>query len=385
MYFYDMHSDLPLDPREHVRKRPKVYVGGADSRALHHLFYQVLDHMAEEAFVGKCDRISIELKDDNYIALRDNSHGLPMELYKETKFTWMEVLLQCVGSSKNEIDPTTYATIGGLQGLGLAVVNALSKNLTVDNHYKGKVWTQSYQEGKPITSVKFIGDSVPQSIHHGTYICFQPDPIIFQDETFQLEPILKRAQQVAMLTSGLTVEVSDLRLGAETQYVFSSVGGLEAWVEEHNNSYLVFHHPVRFQEKMTVTGRDGKQISLHLEVVFQFSDRKDAVLDAYVNTVNVSEGVHIEAVKTAILNFINEYPKFDLAAKPIYSWNDIAQHMVVIISIRYGNPEFISPTKMHLVNAEIYKPIQDWMMSSLAKLNQEPYVEGFIRYLEKIE
>lgn len=367
MYFYDVYPEksFPMSPREHVRRRPGMYVGGTGERALHHLVYQILDHMVEEAFVGRCNHIWIEIQENNKVVLRDNSQGLPTALYRDTDFSWMEVLLQDIGNSKSKFEPDAYQITGGLHGLGFATINVLSDYFRVENYHDGTLWRQTYHQGIPTTPVVKIRDTRTESIH-GTHIHFQPDFTIFDKIELNIEKILKRAKDVAMFTPRLTVEVSDTRSNLVSNKVFYYPDGLKAWIIQQNISNEGLHDLIHLQEDIILTRADGSKIAFGLEIAFQFSSGKNGKICSYVNTVETPEGTHITAFKSALLSCINEYVAQDIDNHREYTWQDISDKVSAIISVRHAEPQFVSPTKINLGNTEIYGPIAGVVYSSFS-------------------
>jgi DNA gyrase subunit B len=353
----DFEQTVRLSPLEHVRKRPGMYVGGTDSRALHHLAYEVLDHMAEEAFVGRCNHIWIELLANHEITIRDDSHGIPVDLYKNTSVTKLEAIMQEFGFFKSEFEPTVYRVTGGLHGVGLSVVNALSAEMKIENKRDGFLWEQTYQQGIPQTPVSKV--KLETENDTGTTFTFKPDYSIFEAVDFDLQKLEKRAQELAYQISDLEVSIRDLRVEPPYHRQFHYPDGLKMLVTELNAGSKPLHEPIHVSENMMIHRNDKPDIVVGIEFAFQFSEGDLSHLYGYANTVEtLSGGTHLAALRSALLSCFNEYLEtYHFEDAEPFTWNEIASGLSAAISIRLPQPSFVSPTKVQLANPEIYGPV----------------------------
>lgn len=361
-----------MSPRDHIRLRPGMYIGGKDARSLHHLIYEVLDHMVEEAFIGRCNDILIELRHNNEICLRDNSAGLPIGRYRDTSFTEMEVLLQAIGTSKRDLEPVAYQTVGGLHGLGLAVVNCLCDRFEVENYRDGTIWRQSYAYGKPVSPITQVRDNVPDRT--GTTFVFHPDHSILDQNDFDAVRVENRAREVAFLTPGLRVVVSDVRVDPARQSTFHYPDGLKSLVARRNADNHGFHEPVYIYQNISIPRTGEPDLVIGIQIAFQFSDGNEGYVRGYSNTVETPEGgTHLAALKSALLSCLNGYMEYypgKFGEYTDFTWDEIAPGLAAVVSIHHPKPAFISPTKVQLGNAEIFGPIAGLVFSAFNWLHE---------------
>jgi DNA gyrase subunit B len=377
-----------LSPLEHIRLRPGMYVGGIDTRAMHHLVYEVLDHMVEEAFVGRCDHIWIELRDDNEISIRDNSMGLPVKPYKETPLTQMEAILEIIGLRKPQLEPEVYQyrVTGGLHGVGLGAVMALSARMTVQNQREGFLWQKTYEKGQAQTILSKSPLIDPNET--GTTFIFRPDDTIFEPNVFDQMRLEKRAQQLTALHAGLSITLTDMRIQPVWQHTYVAPEGLKTLVKDMPQSAHALHEPVHSQQDVVIS-REGKpDITVGLEIAFQFSTDDTTHLYSYINTVEITDGgTQITALKTALVRQFNRYLKSypDRFAKmPHFTWSEIFRGLTAAISIRHPQPSFASPTKVQLGNPEIEAPVSQLVSKAFKKQIDPQTMEKLVmHYLSK--
>lgn len=345
--------------RDHVRLRPGMYIGGKDARSLHHLIYEVLDHMVEEALIGRCNDILIELRHNNEICLRDNSAGLPIGRYRDTPFTEMEVLLQDLATSKHDLEPVAYQTVGGRHGLGLAAVNYLCDRFEVENYRDGTIWRQSYAHGKPVSPVTQTCDNAPNRT--GTTFVFHPDYSILDQNDFDVVRIENRAREVAFLTPGLRVEVSDIRVDPAHKAVFHYSDGLKSLIAHCNANYHSFHEPVYIYQNISIPRTGKPDLVMGIQIAFQFSAGSGSYVRTYVNTDETPEGgTHLAALKSALLSCLNGYMEYypeEFDEHTDFTWNEIAPGLAAVVSIHHPNPQYAGATKAELGSVEVFGPI----------------------------
>jgi DNA gyrase subunit B len=354
-FFYPSNQDT-LTPQEHIRRRPGMYIGGTDKRALQQLIHQMLYHVIEEAYAKQCDHAWIELRENNEILICDNSNGLPLGKFNGSPFTEMEALLQDVGLSKFKVDPDTYSFPIGLRNIGIVVVNALCDRFIVENRRDGKVARQEYAYGKPVTPVIYTTD--PSNALTGTNFVFHPDYSIFEPSDFDLPVILKRAQEIALLAAGLTVEVRDTQTKPVTTKIFHYPEGLKSQIVEANNDYRTFHEPIHIHECFVVSDPKQSEFTVSVEIAFQFSDRSDGYTKGFMNFEETSHSsTHITALKSSILGCLNEYIDFhydEFGQHQSLNWNEVSNGLVALISVQHPDPQFASCLGLHMANPEIY-------------------------------
>ena len=301
---YNANQIKKLDPIEHIRLRPGMYIGGVNKRALHHLIYEVLDHFHEDASVGRCDYVLIELRDDNEVFMQGNSHGLPLTPYPtKSGLSWMEALLEEVGTSRGRYDPNIYE-VRGLNILNLSIVNALSDNFVVKNRYEGQTWEKRYRHGRAVSTLTQLEDD---ALKQGISFLFHPDYTIFEQNAFDLTFIEKRAQEVAFMTGGLTIDIRDTRDNADYQKMFHYPDGVKNFIEERNAGAKVFHEIVHLNKNVELVYH-GATLKIGIEIAFQFTKQQKSFVQGYVNTVETTHGgTHLAAFKAALLNCFNEY------------------------------------------------------------------------------
>ena len=377
-----------LSSLEHVRLRPGMYVGGIDSRAMHHLVYEVLDHMVEEALVGRCDHIWIELRDGQEISIRDNSAGLPVKQYKDTPLIQMQALLQTFGLRKTQFEPGIYQyqIMGGLHGLGLAVVTILTAKMRVQNRREGFLWEQTYEKGLPQSPLAKSELADPDET--GTTFTFVPDYTIFDQNDFDRAKLQKRAEHLTYLNPGLSITLTDLRVKPRWQKTFFAPEGLKTFVASLRRKAKPLHDLIHIREDLAIPRPDKPDINVSIEIAFQFSKADSAQIFSYANTVETFEGgTHLEAFKSVLLNHFNEYldrhpEKFE--ATPRFTWAEISRGLVAAVSVRLPSPTWSTPTKIILRNPEVFGPVAGLVFTALFNQNwswltQEELVKYHLR------
>ncbi len=353
-----------LEGMEAVRKRPAMYIGSTGPRGLHHLVYEVIDNSVDEALAGYCDRIEVSIHIDNSITVVDNGRGIPVDMHPDKKISAAEVVMTVLHAG-GKFDHDSYKVSGGLHGVGVSVVNALSSRLDLEIWRDGNVYSQSYERGVPATPFRKLGATQ----RRGTKITFKPDPEIFETLEFNSEILVQRMRELAFLNQGLTISIEDLR--SEKQQEFHYSGGIINFVEHLNRNRNVLHPtPIYIRE-------DGPDVQV--EVAFQYNDTYNETLFSFANTINTVEGgTHLVGFKSALTRTLNSYAtQFNLTKdlKQNLSGDDAREGLVAIISVKLANPQFEGQTKAKLGNSDVKGLVETACNEKLAiYLEQNPAV-----------
>ncbi|MCY3979291.1 MAG: ATP-binding protein, partial [Chloroflexi bacterium] len=285
---YDASNIQKLDPREHIRRRPGMYVGGTDARALHHLIYEVVDNSIDEALSGRCDSISVTLHKDGSATIRDNGVGIPVDRHESGKSA-LEVVMTEVGSG-GKFDNEAYKVSGGLHGVGVSAVNALSASLTATIRRDGHVWRQSYEAGIP-TGRRRKGRELRDGEETGTEITFVPDFTILEENEFSFSTLMTRFREMAFVTRKVTIRLRDERVKPfARQATFYFDGGLRAFVRYLNRNRKAIHNIIHVEREVEYLDRNDNTYKIGVEVAFQYSDVATTTELAFTNTINTPDG-----------------------------------------------------------------------------------------------
>jgi len=338
---YNASSITILEGLSAVRKRPAMYIGSTDYRGLHHLVYEVVDNSIDEAMAGYCDQIKVIIHLDNSITVIDNGRGIPVDLHPKEKRPAVEVVMTVLHAG-GKFDNATYKVSGGLHGVGVSVVNALSEFLEVTIYRGQKKYFQRYERGVPVTELKEIGPTSKT----GTTIKFKPDEQIFEDVNFNYSILAKRFEELAYLNSGILIELVDERTGNRDSFKFE--GGLKSFVEKLNSGYVVLH-------KVCYGFKEVDNVQV--EFSFQYSNNYSEKLLSFANNIRTVEGgTHLVGFKTALTRAINNYVNSNDLAKKYkvkFSGDDVKEGLAAVISVKLPNPQFEGQTKTKLGNSEI--------------------------------
>ena len=341
---YDASSITILEGLEAVRKRPAMYIGSTDARGLHHLVYEVVDNSIDEAMAGFCSHITVILHGDNSVTVRDDGRGIPVDIHPKEGVPAVEVVMTKLHAG-GKFDNSSYKVSGGLHGVGVSCVNALSESLTVTVRRDGKRYRQHYERGVPQDELTLIGENVGG---HGTTVRFKPDEQIFEVCEFSYEVLKKRFEEVAYLNKGLTIECVDERIG-ET-HVFHAEGGIRQFVE-HLNSGEQGIHPVIDDE--------GVADNVVVDFAIQYNAGYKENILTFANNIRTKEGgTHLVGFRTALTRAVNTYIKGqpDLVKKlkniPL-SGDDLREGLTAVISVKLPQPQFEGQTKTKLGNSEV--------------------------------
>ena len=296
-----------LDPREHVRLRPGMYVGGVDSRALHHLIYEVVDNSIDEALAGRCDSVMITLHDNGYVSIGDNGAGIPVGMHSTGKSA-LEVVMTEIGAG-GKFDNSAYKVSGGLHGVGVSAVNALSSELIATIYRDGNVWEQRYNEGIPASEVAPIRE-LEKGEATGTTVTFLPDFTIMDENSFNYNTLATRFREMAFVTRKVSITLRDERvkpIPREITYYFD--GGLHSFVRYLNRNRRPLHDIIYAERDIEFEGKNGSY-SVGVEVSFQYTDSATTTELAFTNTINTPDGgTHITGLRSAITSVINRYAR----------------------------------------------------------------------------
>ncbi len=345
---YDASTIQVLEGLEAVRRRPGMYVGGTDARALHHLIYEVVDNSIDEALAGVCDHIRVVIEPDLTVSVADNGRGIPVGIHPEKGISALTLVLSTLHAG-GKFDGGGYKVSGGLHGVGVSAVNALSEWLeaTVKSD-DGKVYRQRFERGKPVTGVEVIGTCDPAST--GTTVAFRFDRTVFTepDLTYDFETLAQRFREMAFVTRGVTIDLIDRRSVPEHRMTFYFEGGIRSFVKYLDRHREPLHEPLYVEKEV-----DGVTV----EVAFQYSNTFNETMLCFANTINtVDGGSHLTGFRSAITRAINDAGrKLSVLrdADSNLSGEDVREGLTAVISVKVAEPQFESQTKVKLMNPEV--------------------------------
>src|SRR6201998_3062252 len=290
---YDATSIKVLGDLEAVRKRPAMYIGSTSEQGLHHLVWEVVDNSVDEAMAGYCDEINVVVHDDNSVTVIDNGRGIPVDMHATEKKPAAEVVMTVLHAG-GKFDSDTYKVSGGLHGVGVSVVNALSDHLELEISRDGAVWEQSYEKGKPTNKLKQTG----KTRKTGTKVTFPPDPAIFEKTTFSYDTLATRLREYAFLNKGLKITLTDERTEKSAEFRFT--GGIAEFVKHLNRGKTTLHDSPIYME--------GKKGTVEIEIALQYNDTYGETVSAFANTINtVDGGTHLSGFRSALTRSINNF------------------------------------------------------------------------------
>ncbi len=344
-----------LDP---VRKRPGMYIGNTASAGLHHLIWEVVDNGIDEAMGGHADTIEVKLLPDNQVFVSDNGRGIPVDIHKQTKKSALETVMTTLHAGGKFGEGGGYKVSGGLHGVGVSVVNALSVYMRTEVCRDGKIWMQEYKRGKAVAKVKPIG----RSDQHGTTQIFQADPAIFTVLDYDWELVVEHLRQQAYLTKGVKINIYDERDSASIKkYRYYFEGGIASYIR-----HLNFNNEVK-QEKVFYVNKAKDEIQV--EVAFQYTTDYREVVYAFANNIhNVEGGMHLVGFKAALTRVLNKYARkngFLKEKEDNLSSDDVREGLTAIISVKLPDPQFEGQTKAKLGNAEVRPIVESVFAESL--------------------
>ncbi len=363
---YSADSIQALEGMEHVRKRPSMYIGDVGSRGLHHLVYEVVDNSIDEAMAGYCTSISLQINNDSSLTVEDNGRGIPVGLHKKEGVSALEVVMTKIGAG-GKFDKDSYKVSGGLHGVGVSCVNALSELLVAKVFRDGKEYEQSYSKGKPIAPVKEIGNSDKR----GTLVTFTPDKEIFKEVTeFEYEILSNRMRELSFLNKGLTISITDNRNkdkdGNAISETFLSKEGLSEFIQYLDKGRL----PII----SSIIKMEGEKNGIPVEVAMVYNSSFSENLHSYVNNIDTHEGgTHLSGFRRGLTNTLKKYAdssgltdklKFDISS------DDFREGLTAVISVKVAEPQFEGQTKTKLGNREVSSAVSQSVSQML-----EDYLE----------
>jgi DNA gyrase subunit B len=350
---YDASKLSQLKGLEAVRKKPGMYIGGTDERALHHCVSEVLDNSVDEHLAGHCKRIEVNIHVDGSISIRDDGRGIPVDINKDSGLPGVELVLTTLHSG-GKYGQGGYKFSGGTHGVGAKCVNAVSEWFEVEVSRNGLVHHMRFEQGKTIKKLEVIG----KATRTGTYVTFKPDAEIFKETTvFVTARIAQRLRELAFLNSGLEIVFTDERPAEPKVETYLYKDGVSEFVKQLNQGKNVVHpQPVRMT-KETKLMLDDKPIEIHCEVVFQYNDTYNDQVLCYTNTINNPDGgTHLSGFRSALTRAINQFAKSNNLLKdkdPQITGDDVREGLAAVISIKHSDPKFESQTKVKLLSPEV--------------------------------
>ncbi len=364
---YSADSIQALEGMEHVRMRPSMYIGDVGVRGLHHLVYEVVDNSIDEAMGGHCDTISVVINEDNSITTRDNGRGIPVDLHKKEGISALEVVMTKIGAG-GKFDKDSYKVSGGLHGVGVSVVNALSDQLKATVYRDGKIWEQEYERGKAVYPVKSVGDTDDR----GTMVTFHPDDQIFtQTIEYSYETLAYRMRELSFLNKGVTISITDRRQkdedGEFVTETFYSDEGLKEFVRflDSNRDPLI----------QGVIAMEGEKNGVPVEVAMIYNSSYTENLHSYVNNINTHEGgTHLSGFRRGLTTTLKKYAdssgmldklKFEVQG------DDFREGLTAIVSVKVAEPQFEGQTKTKLGNREVSSAVSQSVSEMLTNYLEE--------------
>ena len=371
---YDESQIQVLEGLEAVRKRPGMYIGSTSLRGLHHLVYEIVDNSIDEALAGYCDTVDVTINEDNSVTVIDNGRGIPVGIHPKMGIPTVEVVYTILHAG-GKFGGEGYKVSGGLHGVGASVVNALSEWVEVTVYKDGQIHKQRYERGKPVTKLEVIG----KTDKHGTEVTFKPDPEIFEDTVFVTDTLIQRLRELAFLTRGVKIIVTDKRSvddeGNVYQKVFHYEGGIVSFVEYIDKGKTFLHEkPMYFY---------GEREDAHVEIAMQYTDGFSECIYSFANNINTLEGgTHLMGFKVALTKVLNDYArKYNILkeADKNLQGDDVREGLTAIISVKLHEPEFEGQTKTKLGNSEIRGLVETVMNEKFAAyLEENPAVSKAI-------
>jgi DNA gyrase subunit B len=334
-----------------------MYVGGTDARALHHLVYEVVDNAVDEALAGRASFIEVVLHDDGSVSVSDDGFGIPVGVHRETGVSTLELVMTKIGAGA-KFDSKAYSVSGGLHGVGVSAVNALSRWVRAEVRRDGKLWVQDYEYGRPVTPVEHVRDLEPGE-GTGTTIQLLPDDTIMQEVNFSFDTLVNRLREIAFVVSGVMITIRDERVvpfPAEMTFYFE--GGLRSFIQYLNRNRRPLHSTVYAEREIWFNEDDEeKAYSVGVEVAFQYTDGSTTTEIAFANTIHTPDGgSHQTGMRSAITRTINNFARkagFLKDRDANFSSNDTLEGLSAIVSIKHPEPQFESQTKVKLMNPEV--------------------------------
>lgn len=360
---YGAESIKVLGGLDAVRKRPAMYIGSTSLRGLHHLVYEVIDNSIDEALAGFCNKILVRINEDGSVTIIDNGRGIPVDIHSQFKKPALEIVMTKLHAG-GKFDSKTYKVAGGLHGVGISVVNALSKSLTVGVKRNGKIYRMKFSRGKPLGPMNEVGETDET----GTQMTFYPDPEIFEDTVFDFDTLAARLRELAFLNKGVRIKLVDNRpQNGETPKTseFFYEGGIVEFVEYLNKNKTPIHKPVYFEKQKG---------DIQVEIALQYSDKYNESVFSFVNNINTVEGgTHLSGFKTALTRSMNSYAAKKKIKDAKLSSDDVREGLTAVISVKIPQPQFEGQTKTKLGNLNVKGIVDSIVFENLSTfMNENP-------------
>lgn len=364
---YNANDIQILEGLEAVRRRPGMYVGGTDVKALHHLIYEVVDNSIDEALAGVCNRISVTIHEDDSVTVEDNGRGIPVDIHPERGISALQVVMTVLHAG-GKFGGGSYKVSGGLHGVGVSAVNALSEWCEVTVRREGKIYFQRYERGIPQAPVKQIGTY--KGDETGTSTTFKFDREIFKgDVNYRFDTLVTRFREMAFVARGVTIMLKDEREDREMTFHFE--GGIASFVRYLNRNKEVLHEPIYGEKEID---------NIDIEFVVQYTDSYAESVYTFANTINtIDGGTHLTGLRTAVTRSINDYARKVGLLKdsdPNFSGDDTREGMTAIVSIKHPDPQFESQTKVKLMNPEVQTYVQQVVGDTFSTFLEENPAAG---------
>ena len=363
---YGAESIQVLEGLEAVRKRPAMYIGDIGTKGLHHLVYEVVDNSIDEALAGHCDTIEVTILPDNSVRVRDNGRGIPVEIMAKEGRSALEVVMTVLHAG-GKFDKGSYKVSGGLHGVGVSCVNALSDQMKVEVHRQGKKWVQEYSAGKPLYPVKQDGEATDR----GTFVTFHPDPTIFQASEFSYDTLAGRLRELSFLNKGITLTLTDERHtnedGSFPNTTFHSDEGLVEFVRYLDSTRSPLIEKVIYME--------GEKQDIPVEIAMVYNDSYTENLHSYVNNINTHEGgTHLAGFRRGLTRTLKKYADNSGATKNLkfeIAGDDFREGLTCVISVKVQEPQFEGQTKTKLGNSEVMGAVDQAVSAMLENYLEE--------------
>ncbi|MDR2397733.1 MAG: DNA topoisomerase (ATP-hydrolyzing) subunit B [Spirochaetaceae bacterium] len=353
---YSAQNIQVLKGLEAVRIRPGMYIGTTGIDGLHHLVFEVVDNSIDEALQGFCDAILVVLEGNDTVRVEDNGRGIPVDLHPEEQVSALELVMTRLHAG-GKFDKKSYQVSGGLHGVGVSVVNALSQSCEVSVHVNGKIYTQTYKIGIPDGPVREAGATDKR----GTVVRFKADGTIFETTTYNFDALSNRLRELAFLNKGLTITIRDERLSLPKVHTFKFDGGVQSFV-----SYLNENKTVLYKEPIAL---EGQREDIQIECAVQYNDGFNEIMYSFVNDINTREGgTHLMGFKSALTRTLNDFLKKSKQAKKLddtLSGEDVREGLTAVLSVKVPNPQFEGQTKAKLGNSEVKSIVESFVNEHL--------------------
>ncbi len=362
-FVYGADQIQVLEGLEAVRRRPGMYIGGTDGKALHHMVYEVVDNTIDEAMQGRCDRIAVTIHKDESVSVTDNGAGIPVEIQKQTGMSALTVVMTKLHAGA-KFGGGGYKVSGGLHGVGVSAVNALSSWMESKVKRNGKIYRQRFERGVPVTDVEIIGECDPDET--GTTQTFMRDDTIFQVLEYSYSTLVTRFREMAFLTRGVDLTFIDERPELPREINFHYEGGVKSFVRYLNKNRVVMNQPIHVDMEVETT---------HVEAAIQYTDSFSESVFAFANTINTPDGgTHLTGLRTAVTRLINDYARkhgFLKESEANFTGEDTRLGMTAIVSVKVIEPQFEGQNKLKLLNNEVRYHVETAVAEAMGKWMEE--------------